>query len=421
MSDIAIRVENVSKKFATRMRYVMMYGALDIAASFFGVNLKTDQLRKGEFFAVNDVSFEVKKGEAVGLIGANGAGKSTMLKMLNGIYMPDKGHIEMHGRVGALIEVGAGFHPMLTGRENIYINGSILGLKKKELDKKLDSIIDFSGIEEFIDMPVKNYSSGMYVRLGFAIAAHCNPDILIVDEVLAVGDAKFRRKCLDHLLGLQKQGTTFILVSHNMATIEGICTDAIFFNKGKNVYSGNSTVAISYYEKQQLLGQDVEEQAYSLSSNSSLMKGSLKLIKHLPEYGTHDVDVQAIYLLDKDNTPQTSFFSNEKVFLKVEVKSNVDRQVILRVYFRDDQGVTCLGTHKNAHLEKGEQEIYLTFDPVMLTTGRYLLVFHIYDETFTLPYSNGHYGYFEVNSKTVIESRGKISPYCWIDPPLQIK
>ena len=172
--------------------------------------------------------------DAVGLIGANGAGKSTMLKMLNGIYMPDKGHIEMHGKVGALIEVGAGFHPMLTGRENIYINGSILGLKKKELDKKLDSIVDFSGLEEFIDMPVKHYSSGMYVRLGFAIAAHCNPDILLVDEVLAVGDAKFRRKCLDYLLGLQKEGTTFILVSHNMSVIEGIAQKGIVFKKGAN-------------------------------------------------------------------------------------------------------------------------------------------------------------------------------------------
>ncbi|MCK4325438.1 ABC transporter ATP-binding protein, partial [bacterium] len=185
MNDIAIKVEHVSKKFCKRLRHTMLYGTVDIARSTLGLLPHSGQLRVGEFWAVDDVSFELKRGETLGIIGPNGAGKTTVLKMLNGIFMPDKGKIIIKGRVGALIEVGAGFHPMLTGRENIYINGTILGMSKREIDKKFDDIVNFADIGDFIDSPVKHYSSGMYVRLGFAIAIHCEPDILLVDEVLA--------------------------------------------------------------------------------------------------------------------------------------------------------------------------------------------------------------------------------------------
>ena len=222
MSDLAIKVDNVSKKFCKRLRYTMLYGGLDLSSTFFGIRQNFNRIRKGEFWALKDIGFEIKKGEAVGLVGANGAGKSTMLKMLNGIYMPDNGTISVYGKIGALIQVGAGFHPMLTGRENIYVNGEILGMSKKYIDQQFDSIVDFSGIEDFIDTPVKHYSSGMYVRLGFAVIAHCKPDILLIDEVLAVGDAKFKRKCLDHLKKLQKQDVTFLIVSHNMQSMQGI-------------------------------------------------------------------------------------------------------------------------------------------------------------------------------------------------------
>src|SRR3990170_2258915 len=193
--DIAIKVEHVSKKYCKSLKNSMLYGVNDIARNSLGFSSHSERLRNGEFWAVDDVSFELKKGETLGIIGPNGAGKTTLLKMLNGIFWPDKGKITVRGRVGALIEVGAGFHPLLTGKENVYVNAAILGMTKKEVDKKFNDIVEFAGIGDFINVPVKFYSSGMFVRLGFAVAVHCEPDILLIDEILSVGDAKFRAKC----------------------------------------------------------------------------------------------------------------------------------------------------------------------------------------------------------------------------------
>ena len=178
--DIAIRVNHVSKKFCRYLRKSMRYGMQDIGGNLLGMSTKPDMLRKDEFWAVDDVSFELHRGETLGIIGPNGSGKSTIFKMLNGIYMPDKGKIEIYGRVGALIEIGAGFHPMLTGRENIYVNAAIRGMTKEEVDEKFDDIIEFADIGDFIDTPVKHYSSGMFVRLGFAVAVHCEPGVLLI-------------------------------------------------------------------------------------------------------------------------------------------------------------------------------------------------------------------------------------------------
>ena len=197
----------------------MIYGVKDIGRNMFGLSSHSEKLRKNEFWAVDDVTFEIKKGETLGIIGANGSGKTTLLKMLNGIFWPDKGKIFVNGRVGALIQVGAGFHPMLTGRENVYINAAILGMSKKEVDEKFDDIVEFADIGNFLDTPVKFYSSGMFVRLGFAIAVHCEPNILLVDEVLAVGDEGFQNKCFNKIGELKKKETTTILVSHNMHII----------------------------------------------------------------------------------------------------------------------------------------------------------------------------------------------------------
>lgn len=228
----------------------MLYGIQDIARSMIGMSPKTDTLRPGEFWSVDSVSFEVKRGECLGLIGPNGAGKSTLLKMLNGIISPDKGRIEIKGRVGALIEVTAGFHPMLTGRENIYINGSILGLSKKEIDKKFDAIVEFSELEEFIDTPVKYYSSGMKVRLGFAIAAQMEPDVLLIDEVLAVGDAGFRAKCFNAINELTRSAAV-IVVSHSMPAISRICSNILVLQRGRVAVKGNNVHSgIEYYYSQ---------------------------------------------------------------------------------------------------------------------------------------------------------------------------
>lgn len=230
-----IKAHHVSKKFCKSLKNFMVYGLYDIMSDFIGIATKTDKLRQGEFWAVDEVSFELKKGDIFGIIGPNGSGKSTILKMLNGIYMPDRGKIEIRGRVGALIEIGAGFHPMLTGRENVYINGAILGMSKKEIDAKYDQIVAFSDIGDFIDAPVKHYSSGMYVRLGFSVAVHCEPDILLVDEVLAVGDAQFYNKCTNKINEIRNRGTTIVLVSHNMWLIQTMCERVLLLGQGKTV------------------------------------------------------------------------------------------------------------------------------------------------------------------------------------------
>jgi lipopolysaccharide transport system ATP-binding protein len=227
----------------------MLYGAKDIASNMVGLSSHSERLRNGEFWAVDDVSFELRRGETLGLIGPNGSGKSTMLKMINGIFMPDKGSIEIKGRVGALIEVGAGFHPMLTGRENIYVNGSILGMSKKEINERFDEIVDFADIGDFLDAPVKHYSSGMHVRLGFAVAVHCDPDILLVDEVLAVGDEGFQNKCFNKIGELRKNGTTTLLVSHNMHIISTFTEKVVLLHNGRVKYFGSAVVGIKEYTK----------------------------------------------------------------------------------------------------------------------------------------------------------------------------
>jgi lipopolysaccharide transport system ATP-binding protein len=244
--DVVIKAEHVSKKFCKSLKRSMLYGMNDIGRNLFRLSSRPENLRESEFWAVDDVSFELKKGEMLGLIGANGSGKSTLLKMLNGIFWPDKGKITMKGRVGALIELGVGFHPLLTGRENVYINGAILGMTKEEVDAKFDDITEFAGIGDFIDAPVKTYSSGMFIRLGFSVAAHSNPDVLLVDEVLAVGDVNFYHQCLRYFAELKKR-CAIILVSHNLDVVRFMCQKALFLCNGKAQFLGPSSEGVDEY------------------------------------------------------------------------------------------------------------------------------------------------------------------------------
>jgi len=236
--NILVEVKNVSKKFCKDLKLSLKYGLIDSVKAIVSTKKQNKALRKEEFWAVKDISFTLKRGECIGLIGHNGAGKSTLLKVINGLIKPDEGEIKLKGKIGALIELGAGFNPILTGRENIYNNAAILGFSKKEVDGKIEEIISFAEIEEFINTPVKNYSSGMKVRLGFAIAAHLEPDILIIDEVLAVGDLGFVLKCfktIDNLL----PNTAVIFVSHSMPMVSRICNQIILMEKGTVKYQGN--------------------------------------------------------------------------------------------------------------------------------------------------------------------------------------
>jgi|SRR5579859_221906 len=204
--------------------------------------------RATEMWALQDVSFEVKRGEALGIVGHNGAGKTTILKLLSSITAPSSGQIIIRGRLAALIEVGSGFHPELTGRENVYLHGAMLGMRRSEIARKMDSIIDFSGVEKYIDQPVKRYSSGMYVRLGFSVAAHLEPDIVLLDEVLAVGDVAFQAKCLDRIAALRKDGGTIVFVSHDLASIYRLCDRAILLDRGKVVMDGAPRAVVDLYQ-----------------------------------------------------------------------------------------------------------------------------------------------------------------------------
>jgi len=244
MADTIIKVENLSKKFTIGAREPY-YSLRDQIASLWSFkNKKSSE----EFWALKDLNFEIKRGEVVGIIGRNGAGKSTLLKILSQITPPTTGKITMKGRVASLLEVGTGFNQELTGRENIFLNGAILGLSRDEIKRKFDEIVAFSEVEKFLDTPVKRYSSGMYVRLAFAIAANLEPEILIVDEVLAVGDAQFQKKCLGKMDEVSKKdGRTVLFVSHNMAAIKNLCNTALFIDRGKIKYKGPVDEAINLY------------------------------------------------------------------------------------------------------------------------------------------------------------------------------
>jgi lipopolysaccharide transport system ATP-binding protein len=246
-NEILIKCESVSKKFCKDFKRSLWYGIKDVSLSFSNKGNHNNELRKDEFWAVKDISFELRRGECIGLIGHNGAGKSTLLKILNNLLTPDEGQVTMRGRVGALIELGAGFSPILTGRENIYNNGAVLGFTKSEINAKVEEIIDFAEIREFIDTSVQNYSSGMKVRLGFAIAAQMEPDILIIDEVLAVGDLGFVLKCfktIDTIL----PNTAIVFVSHSMPMVSRICSQIILMDHGKSKFQGQDvSKAIDLY------------------------------------------------------------------------------------------------------------------------------------------------------------------------------
>lgn len=256
MSETVIKIENLSKEYTlgvishkTLYRDLQSFTSRLLRKEDPNSQIGTDysRLRKGKFHALDNISLDIKQGDIVGIIGKNGAGKSTLLKILSRVTGPTSGHVKIKGRVASLLEVGTGFHPELTGRENVFLNGAILGMRKKEIADKFDEIVDFSGVEEFIDTPVKRYSSGMYVRLAFAVAAHLDPEILIVDEVLAVGDAAFQNKCVGRMKNVSNDGKTVLFVSHNMATISSLCKYGIHLSEGKLLTQGNAEEIVRNY------------------------------------------------------------------------------------------------------------------------------------------------------------------------------
>lgn len=417
--DTVIKVENVSKKFCKNLQNSMLYGMKDIVKTGLGLNISTHILRKDEFWALDNISFELKRGEVLGIVGQNGSGKTTLLKLLNGIFMPDKGKIEINGKVGALIELGAGFHPMLTGRENIYINGAILGMKEKEINEKINSIIKFADIGEFLDAPVKYYSSGMFIRLGFAIAVHSAPDILLIDEILAVGDTAFRRKSAERMKEfIMNRERAIILISHNMQTVEAIAEKSILLNKGKILEYGKTEDVTAKYQ----LMFSKRRDKYVDNQEDEFMDGKqLELVKKYKDYSGNEIDIQKVWLESRGEA-KTSFHGNEDVTACMAYKvkpETVVKNGFVWIAFINEEGVNCMGTQVRLGEEGMPETLPRTgiiknkFSPIQLTTGIYKLSIVFFDYTHEIPYAQGHYGYIRVFSKNPAVNPGISSPVCW--------
>ena len=319
--------------------------------------------------ALNDVSFRVEPGSAVGLVGRNGSGKTTLLRLLSGIIKPTAGHVEVGGRVGSLLELGAGFHPDLSGRENVFLNGSIHGLKRAYVREQLDEIVAFAGLEEFIDLPVRTYSSGMYMRLGFAIAAHIDADVLLLDEVFAVGDEQFQRKCFGKIFEFKQRGGTIVFVSHDAAAVERLCDRAILLQAGRVQFDGPTHDAVVRYRQLLAGDRDPAERGAGLK-----------------EWGSGEARIDAVELLGPDGAARTQFLAGEPLTLRVQLKA--ERPLPpprLSLELRDSSGLLVTGSgHSTADLgwEQGTQTLAARFEveQLPLADGRFHVRLGLTDE-----------------------------------------
>lgn len=343
MSDTVIHVEHIWKQYQLgtishntlkadlASWWARMRGREDPNLPLDDARLKQQSNSQPDrFWALKDINFEVKQGEVLGIIGKNGAGKSTLLKILSRVTTPTRGQIKVKGRIASLLEVGTGFHPELTGRENIFLNGAILGMNKVEIRKKLDEIIDFAEVEKFVDTPVKRYSSGMYVRLAFAVAAHLEPEILVVDEVLAVGDAEFQKKCLGKMGDVASNGRTILFVSHNMGSIKALCSRCAVIDQGRMVFGGDVEQAVSSYYGFSIQGQ----KANVVVSNSMRFKG------------TGLVKIEEISILDSSGQLKTSFLINEPIKIKLKVSSTVKEKIYFWLFVTNENGDAVISSHQ---------------------------------------------------------------------------
>ena len=328
-------------------------------------NNRGDDARNNDiFWALKDISFEIGEGEVLGIIGKNGAGKSTLLKILSRITEPTSGVIEINGRVSSLLEVGTGFHPELTGRENIFLNGAILGMRKKEIEEKFDEIVNFAEIEKFLDTPVKRYSSGMYVRLAFAVAAHLEPEVLLVDEVLAVGDIAFQKKCLGKMEDVAKGGRTVLFVSHNMGAIRSLCNNAIWLDNGRIIKKGTTDEVIKDYEESQLK---------HLDKFSYVVKRNPEDVKHKSFYFSR---VEILNRKRKEDKNTNIFKYNDKIILLVNFTGEPvgDRfSPEVRIYNELGQLVStgASGAFHGKYFNKKVKKVRIEIGPLVLTSGEY--------------------------------------------------
>ena len=399
MSDTAIKIENLKKQYKlgaiggqTLNAELQSWWARKRGKEDPNLKIGQDYSNVGErFYALDGINLEIKKGEALGIIGGNGAGKSTLLKILSRVTAPTEGDIWIDGRIASMLEVGTGFHGELTGRENIYMNGAILGMTKKEVDEKIESIIDFSECRQFIDTPVKRYSSGMYVKLAFAVASHLDAEIMIMDEVLAVGDMKFQKKCLGKMGDEAKGGKTVLYVSHNMATIRNLCSRCIVLNKGMIIYDGNVEDAIKTY--------------MDYGSNSSITKINNKLF----DRGTAPIRLgqkAMISYVEILNKEAPVFDAKECMNLMVEIETytGLDNTFLaMELYYVD---LTCIGfgdVKIGNILPSSEKKINIAFAMSALPEGQYAFKLNLHQQddfgNFAGSIDQTDYIFFEVLSQ----------------------
>lgn len=397
--ETVIRVEHVSKKFRLYFDRPL--------------TLKERIVRGGkgdykEFYALKDVSFEIKKGSTVGLIGQNGSGKSTMLKIINRTMFPDEGKIAIYGKVASLIELGAGFHPELSGRENIYTNATIFGITKEEIEKRIPDIIRFSELEAFIDNPIRTYSSGMYARLAFAVAIHVDADILLVDEILGVGDMNFQAKCANKIYEMKKQGTTILVVTHDMGTIDRLCDYGIWLDHGVKLDEGEPRYIQNRYlefmageqdTRKRLEGNAEEQKLEAEDVVKAEDRIAIEDIKHLGQhFGTGDMVITAVKVMDERGIDKRAFQSGETLRVSVAYKTQVDAESIrvnIGLEIRSKNGVYVYGINTNRDgntallvKERGVIDIYL--EKLPLTEGTYTIGIALGNQEETISYDHYH-------------------------------
>jgi lipopolysaccharide transport system ATP-binding protein len=358
MPEPIIKVENVSKRFIISHEAPERYQSLrevmtNKVKSLISMRKRKLPERNEEFFALQDINFEVNAGDRLGIIGRNGAGKSTLLKVLSRITSPTSGRITIRGRVASLLEVGTGFHPELTGRENIFLNGAILGMARTEIRKKFEEIVAFAEVEKFLDTPVKRYSSGMYVRLAFAVAAHLEPEILIVDEVLAVGDAEFQKKCLGKMKDVSEGGRTVLFVSHNMTAIKSLCTKGLFLKNGKVSSDGDINKVVNNY---QLLFSPATKMEFDIESK---ITGNSKI-------SLNSIEVE-------NGNDQGGFYINEPLIIKVNfTNKEISTPININLFFNAPDGTNIFATCSDSKVyNKGIIDLKCKIPPNFLNDNIY--------------------------------------------------
>jgi homopolymeric O-antigen transport system ATP-binding protein len=413
-TETAIEVNHISKKFR-------VYHQRESQLKYVLLNLLKGKRTKltSEFWALNDINMQIPKGKTVGFIGRNGSGKSTLLKLISRILYPDGGHIVANGKISTLIELGSGFHPELTGRENIYVNASILGFSREEVNKKFDEIVRFSGLEGFIDRPVKTYSSGMYVRLGFSVAINIEPDILLVDEVLAVGDETFQKKCIRKINELKEAGKTIVFVSHDLSSIEKLCDHVYLLHNGKLVKEGKPVETIAEYHRL-LIGhsdsQVREEPALPQDLNNSNAPNSAN------RWGTKEIEITDVSFLDKDGKEAEFIKTGDsfRVRIAYNAKSKIKNPVFgIAVYTDSGVHITGPNTQKEENLipfVKGKGVVEYETDRLPLLPGTYLFSAAVYDQNLMEAFDHWeqHWRFHVIESETVADRFGLVSlPARW--------